>query len=212
MADTFNVDAWVAGLEKPRRPVKIYQRPDLAGQIEYLQSRLAELPKGEESLGGGDRADIEAQIDELAEQFHDSAATFWVQALGPDEMERIADQVRKDLKDRADKVAEQARKDARVNAKRLGVDSPTDINRMVRETVQAQTNAFVGFEISLRFLAEAIAEPKITADQLRTVAERLGRGQIDKLERAFQEISDGTPEATVPKSSRRGTSEKEQTL
>lgn len=211
MADLLNVDEWIAGAARPKQPVDIYQRPDLAGQIALLQKQLADLdePGDDEALGGGASQDLNAEIDRLAQQFHDSKMTFWVQSLGPDEIEEIGEQAHKDLAAEVDKVSARARTNARANAKRLGVEAPAEINRMVKEQVQAEVSMFMGFETSLRLLAKAIAEPVVTADQLRTLAETLGSGQITKLRNAFNKISEGDVAATVPKSSKHGTGEKD---
>lgn len=213
MADVLNVDEWLSGLQKPKQPVDIYQRPDIAGQIALLEKRLAEAGDGDdEALGGGEVADLNAEIDRLAQEFHDSKMTFWVQSLGPEEIEEIGDQTRKDLRKQVDDISTQARKNARDNAKRLGVEAPTELNKMVKEQVQTEVSMFLGFETSLRLLAKAIAEPTISAEQLRTLAETLGSGQISKLRTAFNQIAEGDVSANVPKLSKRGTGEREETL
>lgn len=213
MADLLNVDEWFAGLQKPKQPVDIYQRPDIAGQIALLEKRVADLGEpDDESLGGGERADLNAEIDRLAQEFHDSKLTFWVQSLGPEEIEEIGKQTRKDLNKQVDEISTQARRNARDNAKRLGVEAPAELNRMVKEQVQAEVSMFLGFETSLRLLAKAIAEPSVSAEQLRTLAETLGSGQITKLRNAFNQISEGDVAANVPKLSRRGTGERDDSL
>lgn len=213
MADLLNVDEWLAGLQKPKQPVDIYQRPDIAGQIALLEKRVADLGEpDDESLGGGERADLNAEIDRLAQEFHDSKLTFWVQSLGPEEIEEIGKQTRKDLNKQVDEISTQARRNARDNAKRLGVEAPAELNRMVKEQVQAEVSMFLGFETSLRLLAKAIAEPSVSAEQLRTLAETLGSGQITKLRNAFNQISEGDVAANVPKLSRRGTGERDDSL
>lgn len=214
MADLLNVDEWLAGLQKPKHPVRIYQRPDLAGQIESLEKQLETLKDegDEESLGESRAADVEAEIEQLAQEFHDASLTVWVTSLGPEEIEEIAEGVRSDLKKERNDLAEKARNEARQNAKRLGLESPQEINRLVRESVEQADSMLVSKEANIRILAKAIVEPAFTVDQIRTLGERLGQGQLNRLEQAFRAITNSTPEASVPKLSRRGTGEKDASL
>lgn len=93
---TFDVDAWIDGAERPVRSVTIYQRAGLLADLDALEERIL-IADAEESadsiderrLGEQTEADhLRGKYTELAKQFHDSALTIRIE--GRDESEREA--------------------------------------------------------------------------------------------------------------------------
>ena len=93
---TFDIDAWLDGAERPTRSVTIYQRAGLIADLDALEERIriAEIDEGVEHVEErrlGERTESEklrAEYARLAQQFHESALTIRVE--GRDESEREA--------------------------------------------------------------------------------------------------------------------------
>lgn len=214
MAETeFNPDEFLAGIRRRRTPVKIYTKPDLADEIAGLEQELEALDVPDEApMGGGPVRDLNDRIDALAQEFHDSAVTFWIQPLGPDEIEEISKRVRKEHREKADKIAKDAREEAKVSCKRQGITEQREVEKIVRDVASNASNTYLSFETSLHILAAAVVEPKLSPEHLRELNNKLGDGQVRKLNDAFRKVTQGSPEESVPKSSRRGTTAGETSL
>ena len=79
----FDVDAWLAGAERPARSVTVYQRAGLIAELDALeeQIRAAEADEVDGPSMGGGAAKLRATYADLAQKFHESALTVRVQSL-----------------------------------------------------------------------------------------------------------------------------------
>lgn len=70
--ETFDLSAWVRGVQPTRRSVIVYQRPDLLAEIDTLTAREAVAPKGE-------REGLAERAADVTQQLRESAVTFVVE-------------------------------------------------------------------------------------------------------------------------------------
>lgn len=215
MAD-FNVDDFVSGFRAATQKVTIFQRPDLAGEINHIERQI-ELIESERSddasLSDDDGADeLREQRDALTRELEDSAHTFVLQALGRERVDAITEEARKACKDRADDAAKKARAWAKEQLARDEEKDPQAIKDAMRQASQAAARAIISHEEGLHILAAALIDPVLTVDQVRRISEVMGEGQVHKLQTAFYELTSRDPEASIPKSSRNGTTVEENSL
>lgn len=215
MAD-FNVDDFVSGFRAATQKVTIFQRPDLAGEINHIERQI-ELIESERSddasLSDDDGADeLREQRDALTRELEDSAHTFVLQALGRERVDAITEEARKACKDRADDAAKKARAWAKEQLARDEEKDPQAIKDAMRQASQAAARAIISHEEGLHILAAALIDPVLTVDQVRRISEVMGEGQVQKLQTAFYELTSRDPEASIPKSSRNGTTVEENSL
>lgn len=215
MAD-FNVDDFVSGFRAATQKVTIFQRPDLAGEINHIERQI-ELLESERSddasLSDDDGADeLREQRDALTRELEDSAHTFVLQALGRERVDAITEEARKACKDRADDAAKKARAWAKEQLARDEEKDPQAIKDAMRQASQAAARAIISHEEGLHILAAALIDPVLTVDQVRRISEVMGEGQVQKLQTAFYELTSRDPEASIPKSSRNGTTVEENSL
>lgn len=87
-AATFDLNAWIAGVQPTVRSVTLYQRADLLAEVDELERRIkvAERaqagagPEDEDELDGGDDVEsLRARLTEVLQQWSSSAVTFRVQ-------------------------------------------------------------------------------------------------------------------------------------
>lgn len=85
----FDLDAWIAGAERPARSVTVYQKAGLIADLDALADRIQNAEDTEDvdgpSMGGGPGR-LRAEYAKLAQQFHDSALTIRVE--GRDDAEK----------------------------------------------------------------------------------------------------------------------------
>lgn len=212
----FNVDDFVSGFRAATEKVTIFQRPDLAGEINHLDKQIAllEADRGDEaSLGdSGDADELREQRDLLTRELEESAHTFVLQALGRERVDAITEEARKACKDRADEAAKKARAWAKEQLTRDEEKDPLEIKDTMRQASQAAARAIMTHEEGIHILAAAIVDPVLTVDQMRRIGEVMGEGQVMKLQRAFYELTSRDPEASIPKSSKSGTTAGETSL
>lgn len=212
----FNVDDFVSGFRAATEKVTIFQRPDLAGEINHLEKQIALLESDgdeESALGGADAADeLREQRDLLTRELEESAHTFVLQALGRERVDAITEEARKACKDRADEAAKKARAWAKEQLTRDEEKDPLEIKDTMRQASQAAARAIISHEEGIHILAAAIVDPALTVDQMRRIGEVMGEGQVMKLQRAFYELTSRDPEASIPKSSKNGTTAGETSL
>ena len=212
----FNVDDFVSGFRAATQKVTIFQRPDLAGEINHIERQI-ELLESERSddasLSDDDGADeLREQRDALTRELEDSAHTFVLQALGRERVDAITEEARKACKDRADDAAKKARAWAKEQLARDEEQDPQAIKDAMRQASQAAARAIISHEEGLHILAAALIDPVLTVDQVRRISEVMGEGQVQKLQTAFYELTSRDPEASIPKSSRNGTTVGENSL
>lgn len=215
MAD-FNVDDFVSGFRAATAKVTIFQLPDLAGEINHLDTQIAAIESNREeeaSLGEGDAADeLREERSALTRQLEESAHTFVLQALGRERVDEITEQARKAAKVPADEAAKKARAWAKDQLTRDEEKDPQAIKDAMRQASQSAARAILSHEEGLQILAAALIDPVLTVDQMRRISEVMGEGQVMKLQRAFYELTSRDPEASIPLSSRSGTVEEESSL
>lgn len=212
----FNVDDFVSGFRAATQKVTIFQRPDLAGEINHIERQI-ELLESERSddasLSDGDGADeLREQRDALTRELEGSAHTFVLQALGRERVDAITEEARKACKDRADDASKKARAWAKEQLARDEEKDPQAIKDAMRQASQAAARAIISHEEGLHILAAALIDPVLTVDQVRRISEVMGEGQVQKLQTAFYELTSRDPEASIPKSSRNGTTVEENSL
>lgn len=212
----FNVDDFVSGFRAATQKVTIFQRPDLAGEINHLDKQIALLESDRDEdapLGDSDGADeLREQRDLLTRELEESAHTFVLQALSRDRVDAITEEARKACKERADDAAKKARAWAKEQLARDEEKDPQEIKDTMRQASQSAARAIMSHEEGLHILAAAIIDPALTIDQMRRISEVMGEGQVLKLQRAFYELTSRDPEASIPKSSKSGTPEEETSL
>lgn len=215
MADILDVDALIAGFQRATTTVTLFQRPDLAAQIDKLEKHLTIL-RGEQTAEDGKQADatlgeqsditeLEEQRDLLTEKLADSAFEITIQALETSEVDKITEKARDTAEPKADEAAKKAREWAKRQAAREGVTDPKEIDDLQREAAADVSRSIVQHEIGVYILAESVTKPQLTVEQARQLADRMGNAQMQKVQRAFYELTSRDPQATLPKSWTPGT-------
>lgn len=218
MADILDVDALIAGFQRATTTVTLFQRPDLAAQIDKLEKHLTIL-RGEQQTEDGKQADstlgdqsditeLEEQRDLLTEKLADSAFEITIQALETSEVDKITEKARDTAEPKADEAAKKAREWAKRQAAREGVTDPKEIDDLQREAAADVSRNIVQHEIGVYILAESVTKPQLTVEQARQLADRMGNAQMQKVQRAFYELTSRDPQATLPKSWTPGTTVK----
>ena len=85
----FDVDAWLDGLSRPQRSVRVYQRGDIMAQLDDLAAQIEHaesVDDGERGLVDASPASLRAQYAQLAEEM--KAASLLVTVQGHDRMRR----------------------------------------------------------------------------------------------------------------------------
>ena len=218
MADILDVDALIAGFQRATTTVTLFQRPDLAAQIDKIEKHLTIL-RGEQQTEDGKQADttlgdqsditeLEEQRDLLTEKLADSAFEITIQALETSEVDKITEKARDTAEPKADEAAKKAREWAKRQAAREGVTDPKEIDDLQREAAADVSRNIVQHEIGVYILAESVTKPQLTVEQARQLADRMGNAQMQKVQRAFYELTSRDPQATLPKSWTPGTAVK----
>ena len=218
MADILDVDALIAGFQRATTTVTLFQRPDLAAQIDKIEKHLTIL-RGEQATEDGKQADttlgdqsditeLEEQRDLLTEKLADSAFEITIQALETSEVDKITEKARDTAEPKADEAAKKAREWAKRQAAREGVTDPKEIDDLQREAAADVSRNIVQHEIGVYILAESVTKPQLTVEQARQLADRMGNAQMQKVQRAFYELTSRDPQATLPKSWTPGTTVK----
>lgn len=218
MADILDVDALIAGFQRATTTVTLFQRPDLAAEIDKIEKHLTIL-RGEHQTEDGKQADstlgdqsditeLEEQRDLLTEKLADSAFEITIQALETSEVDKITEKARDTAEPKADEAAKKAREWAKRQAAREGVTDPKEIDDLQREAAADVSRNIVQHEIGVYILAESVTSPQLTVEQARQLADRMGNAQMQKVQRAFYELTSRDPQATLPKSWTPGTAVK----
>ena len=218
MADILDVDALIAGFQRATTTVTLFQRPDLAAQIDKIEKHLTIL-RGEQATEDGQQADstlgeqsditeLEEQRDLLTEKLADSAFEITIQALETSEVDQITEKARDTAEAKADEAAKKAREWAKRQAAREGVTDPKEIDDLQREAAADVSRNILQHEIGVSILAESVTKPQLTVEQARQLADRMGNAQMQKVQRAFYELTSRDPQATLPKSWTPGTTVK----
>ena len=87
----FDVDAWLDGLSRPQRSVRVYQRGDIMAQLDDLAAQIEHaesVDDGERGLVDASPASLRAQYAQLAEEM--KAASLLVTVQGHDRDEKVA--------------------------------------------------------------------------------------------------------------------------
>ena len=87
----FDVDAWLDGLSRPQRSVRVYQRGDIMAQLDDLAAQIENaesVDDGERGLVDASPASLRAQYAQLAEEM--KAASLLVTVQGHDRDEKVA--------------------------------------------------------------------------------------------------------------------------
>lgn len=90
--ETFDLDAWLSGLSRPQRSVRIFQRGDLLAELQELgrEIELAEAAgDAERSLNDASPAVLRQKYADLSEQFAASGRDFRFQGHDVDERKAI---------------------------------------------------------------------------------------------------------------------------
>lgn len=86
---TFDVDAWLDGLSRPQRSVRVYQRGDLMARLDDLAAQIEHADasdSAERSIADGASADaLRMQYAELAAEMESASLTVTIQGHDVDE-------------------------------------------------------------------------------------------------------------------------------
>lgn len=215
-------DNWLATGERTAHHVPVYGRLDLLAEIEALEAQLPE-PKtrpamGEQvdpdaTLGGDDPTpeealtnELNAQISELWFRIDASKRIFRVSGLTSEETSAIREEVLNDLSDELDKASKWAQAEARKTCKRMDLTAPADVNLIIRQAIKEATDKIVQQEVAIRAIAAAAKfkagddYQSLTPDNVRSLKEKLGEVQLDRLADASLRARTQAPEVTIPKS------------
>lgn len=215
-------DNWLATGERTAHHVPVFGRLDLLAEIEELEAQIPE-PKTRPALGekvdpdatlGGDSPtpeeeltnELNAKIRDLWLRINESKRVFRVTGLTSEETRTIREAVLNDLTDELDKASKWAQAEARKTCKRMDLTTPADVNLIVRQAIKEATDKIVQEEVAIRAIASA-AKFKVgdhyqdmTPDNVRSLKEKLGEVQLDRLADASLKARTQAPEVTVPKS------------
>lgn len=103
--ETFDLDAWIDGVEPTTRSVRIYQRADLLGRYDELEQELRVAKKvPEKDRGVADRGpqSIEQEMFLVAQQLEDSARWFKIRGMSDAARDKIEKPLRKQKVDQDD--------------------------------------------------------------------------------------------------------------
>ena len=213
MSASFNPDDFIAGIRTAQTKVTIFQRADLAGKLQAVESDLEALDSAmsdeeQDMTAGAERAELVEQQEQLQAELAESAVDFIVQAIDQDTIDRLAKEARKACQERADEAAKDAAVIAREECKRAEVGDPKEIKEAVRRAASNASGAVIQHETGLHILTHAVVsgtrEPVFTVEQMRVVSEKLGSTQMEKIQGAFYDLTSTDPGSFVPKSLKPG--------
>ncbi len=95
---TFDLDAWINGVNPSVRAVTLYQRADLMGVIDELQRKLrvAEMVSDEDrGMNDATPDGVRREIEQVVRQFEASALVFKLEGRSQEVLERIAKRLKK---------------------------------------------------------------------------------------------------------------------
>lgn len=182
--ESFDFDQWLAGAYKPTRGSTVHQRGDLIAELDRVQEQieLAEsVPDDERSLSDASPDKLRAKYAELAQQFHDSGLFVKVTGHSIEEKQAIY------------KAA-----DAEVESKFAADDKSAEAK--AHRVEQAKQLTYV-------LLEDALVSPRLTAEQLRRLHQRVGEAEFTRVVRDYQEASSAINEPSadfLPKPSTQG--------
>lgn len=207
----FNPDEFIAGIRTAKTTVTIFQRADLAGELLAVEADLALMPKPaeEQSLdAGAERAELVEKQERLRRDLKDSAVDFTIRAMDRDRVEQIAKEARKSCKDRADQAAKDAAGYAREECKRAEIGDSKEVQEYVRNAASNASSTVIQNEVGAQLLSRVIVNdtdaPVFTVEQMRQVVEKIGARQVQKLQDAFNDLTNIDPATLVPKFSTPG--------
>lgn len=99
-AETFDLDAWIAGAERTIRSATVYQKAGLIGELDILAAKIENAEREEAVDGpgmGGGSGKLRAQYARLADEFEASALVVKMKALTLDEKKAIEDEHKEDV-------------------------------------------------------------------------------------------------------------------
>ncbi|MCI4012380.1 hypothetical protein [Brevibacterium sp. ZH18] len=207
----FNPDDFIAGISAAQTPVTIFKAADVAGHLRAVEADL-ELLAGfddEQTLdAGAERAELIEKRDRLQNELQDSAEEFIVQALEQDRIDELTKEARKTAKDRADQAAKDAAGYAREECRRAEIGDGKEIKDAVRRASLSASEAVMRKEAGIHIISHAVVtdtgERAFTPEQMRVVSEKLGDTQMDKLYKAFYDLTSNDPGELIPKSRKPG--------
>lgn len=182
--ESFDFDQWLAGAYKPTRGSTVHQRGDLIAELDRVQEQieLAEsVPDEERSLSDASPDKLRAKYAELAQQFHDSGLFVKVAGHSIEEKQAIY------------KAA-----DAEVESKFAADDKSAEAK--AHRVEQAKQLTYV-------LLEDALVSPRLTAEQLRQLHQRVGEAEFTRVVRDYQAASSAINEPSadfLPKPSTQG--------
>lgn len=191
----FDLAAWIDGSKRPERSTVLYGRPDLYAELDRIQ-RDMRLAGGDGEASMADKTAIgklQREYERIAKEIEASALTFRVRAANEDAIK----QARRDVK--AEKardiaavewvensMADDVEADARDAAEYEGITDEDDVAAFVRKKVLTARQTYIASRTQVFFtqnlLARLLVSPRVSSvEQLRTLLDRVGPTQADKL-------------------------------
>ncbi len=211
MTTQFDPDAFIAGIRTAQTKVTIFQRADLAGELQAVEADLALFTDdGEEQdlTAGAEKAELLEKQAELQAELENSAVEFIVRAIDPEEVEELAKAARKACAEKADQAAKEAAGYAREECRRAEIGDKNDIREAVRRAASNASSAIIQDETGHYVLSAAIVNEDgaqvFTPDQMRKVSNKIGEPQVKNLRDAFYDLTSTDPGSFVPKSLKPG--------
>lgn len=197
-----DIDAYIEGAQRGEAVAEIFLRPDIDADIQLLENQLrtvAVIPLEDRSAGDSNGKELQEQIDALYVEMGKSKREFRVRALIDDEIDLIRTEAQKEIKAELDQAAADARAEAKVQCERAGIKAANDINAFVRTAAITASSAALQKEVDYRIIAAALVQPRTDAKRLKTLAERIGEFQFNKIKEAYSRATNQGPKVMVPK-------------
>lgn len=187
--DVFN--QWLNSGTVAQRSVDIYSRPDLFARYESLarqhEAAAAVEKAGEKSLGSPGTEAIEAQMEELYQEWRASKMTWFIRALNASEIDEVRD---------ASNYPEELGKDASEEDKKAFEKA----EREARDTSNVLTVAKA--VVKIENPDGEVIRDHVSVDEMRAMRVQLGDTQVMRLVAAALVASTQEVEMPVPFSSR----------
>lgn len=211
-ADAF--DDWIGGATLSKRAVTVYGKPGLAAEFEALQAELETLPdEGESSLseGGGRRAEIDARLTDLHDEWLASKSVWIVEDVSsviaeireatgekPEEPEPLDEPFLRPNSSEQQKRIHNVQMQAYLKAKPEH-DAKVHAYEKAMEVWHADyaLNLVARATVEIRF-SDGRKSGGVTVDQLRQMRERLGELQLLRLNEAAQRAMMEEPVIEAP--------------
>lgn len=213
VSEEIDFDDWLRTGARTTRHVNLFARMDLIAEIDELEKQRVtpdQYPTDEDSLGGGNpinpNAEIDAKIEAYEAEIWASKRAFRVTALTDEENRSINREVLEEFKDEIDKAAAKGRAEAQRTVKRMEITVPNEVNQVIRAGAKKYAEDLINYETGAKVIAattttrdkDGIWRP-LTVETVKQIESALGEGQINLLIQAANSARLEVPEISPSK-------------